>query len=176
METLFWTLATSYVALSIVAAIVVAALVVGYDPLLKFIPVVGLYIPAAKVIAFLSFGLLCALLDRRSADNRAEVAQLRTDIAFSQAQLANQKATAADKARLADASADAANAAQLKASTYESLILAKPAAAGCDDLDPDLANVLHGIQPRRGSGASKSGGANRARLRGFGKAWSDAGR
>lgn len=175
IEALFWAAATSYLVLAVLAAIVIAALVVGYDPLLGFVPVLASYRPIARVIAFVVFGLLCALLDRRAADMRGELAQLRTDLAFSQLQLAAQKAAAADADRLLKASQAAAATAQLKASTYETLILSKPVAPG-DHADAALLAVLHGIQPRRGAGSGKSGGTDPARLRGFGKAWPDAGR
>lgn len=179
MENLFWTLATSYWVLGALTVLLIAALVVGYDPLLKFIPAVGLYSPIGKVVAFFAFGLLCALLNRRTADMRAEVAQLHNDLAFTQSQLGVQKAIADDKARLAAASSDAAASANLKASTYETLLLSKPVdpkkPAGCDDADAELLDVLRGIQPRRGTASGRSLGANPARLRGFGKTWPFAG-
>jgi hypothetical protein len=159
----FWWLATSHIALSIVATLLVAALVVGFVPFLKYAPVIGPYVPVAKLAAFLSFGLLCALLDRRSADTRAELSQLRLDLAFSQSQLANQKAAAADKARLAAASGAAAVDAQMKANDYEQRLASRPL-GGCA-LDDDDVRGLQDIRPRRAGAVL--GGADSARLRGF---------
>lgn len=166
MQDFFWTLATSYLALSIVAVVLVAALVVGYFPLLKWVPVIGPYVRVAQLVAFLTFGLLCALLDRQSAGSRAEIARLRVDLAFSEMQLSNQLAAAAVKAKLADASAAAAVDAQMKANNYETRLAARP--VGDCGLDDDDISGMQNIRPRR-AGAVKPGGANPSRLRGIGE-------
>lgn len=174
MDSFLWSLATSYLALSTVAGLVVLALIVGYFPLLKWVPIIGPYVAVARVVAFLAFGLLCGLVDRRAADTRAEVAQLRIDLAFSQVQLANQKAAADDKARLAEASAASAAIAEQKATNYETFVLSAPAVCpGGDDFDGELLRVLHDIKPRRARGP---GGANPKGLRGFGERYFGAAR
>ena len=58
MSDIFWTIATSYTALCFDAVLLLAALVVGYFPLVKYLPVIGPYVPVARLIAILAFGLV----------------------------------------------------------------------------------------------------------------------
>ncbi len=67
MVDLFWTVATSYVVLGLVGLILLAALVVGYFPLLKWFPVIGSYVPVARLVSTLAMGLLCLLLGFRGS-------------------------------------------------------------------------------------------------------------
>jgi len=151
-------LATSNLALGIVGCVLAVALVIGFMPLLSYFPVIGPYVPVAKLVAFLLFGLLCALIDRRSADSREQIATLQKDLAFSRLQLNNSTAAAADKARLDEASKAAAAADDLKAKTYEQWLKTQPASpAGCDDLSDDDVRWLRDIQPRRAAGSIKAG-------------------
>ena len=50
MASLFWTIATSYTALIIDGIILLVFLVVGYFPLARYLPVVGPYVEAAKLL------------------------------------------------------------------------------------------------------------------------------
>ena len=52
MASLFWTVATSYAALTIDGVILLVCLIVGYFPLAKYLPVVGPYVEAAKLVEF----------------------------------------------------------------------------------------------------------------------------
>ncbi|WP_316205857.1 hypothetical protein [Bradyrhizobium sp. SZCCHNS1012] len=170
MTDFLWSLSTSNLALGIVGCVLAVALVIGFMPLLSYFPVIGPYGPVAKLVAFLLFGLLCALIDRRSADSREQIATLQKDLAFSQLQLNNSTAAAADKARLDEASKAAAAADDLKAKTYEQWLKTQPASpAGCDDLSDDDVRWLRDIQPRRAAGSIKAGHQPASRLRGFGE-------
>lgn len=133
MDSLFWSIATSHFALLAIAGMLLAALVVGYVPLLKFVPVIGPYVRVAKLVAFLTFGLLCALLDRRSADMRAEINQLRTDLTFADVQLNNLRQTADDKARLAGELHSRVSEISAKVADYESRLASVPENPDCPD-------------------------------------------
>lgn len=159
-----WSLATSWAQWVAVAVLLVS--LVGYFPFADKIPIVGPYARVARLVAFLSFGLVCALVDRRSADGRAEIARLRVDLAFSEMQLSNQLAAAAVKAKLADASAAAAVDAQMKANDYETRLSAHP--VGDCGLDDDDISGMQNIRPRR-AGAVNRGGADPSRLRRIGE-------
>lgn len=73
----FWWAATSYIVLGLVGAIVAASLIVGYFPLLKWFPILGDYVPVAKLVSLLSVGLICFLLGVRFADERETAKQLQ---------------------------------------------------------------------------------------------------
>jgi hypothetical protein len=169
MTDLLFTLATSNLMLSCIGIALIALMILGFVPGMSLVPFVGAYVPVAKLLAFLLFGLLCALIDRRSADTRAQVAQLQRDLSFAEMQISNNAATAADKARLADASNAAALADQLKVKTYAQWLALQPDPNGCDTLTDDDVRWLRDVQPRRASSAGKAGGLSLSRLRGSGK-------
>jgi hypothetical protein len=169
MSEYLYSLAVSWALWAAVAVLLVSLL--GYLPLADKVPIVGPYARVARLVAFLTFGLVCALVDRRSADARSEIAQLTRDLSFAQTQIQNIAATAADKARLANASATAALVADMKANTYEQWLALQPARkCDDDDLDSDDVRWLSDIKPRRETGsANRPGGFTFPRLRGFGK-------
>lgn len=143
MADLFWSVATSYAVLSIIGTALVAALIVGHFPLIGRIPVVGSYVVASRLAAYLLLALLAFLIGFRVADERAEVKQLKADLAFKQMELDNEKATAATSARLrAKAEADVATANQ-KVTEYEERLAQQPASDGCDIGDGDHGSLLN---------------------------------
>jgi hypothetical protein len=144
MTDLIWSLATSYLVLSIVGIILLAALVVGYFPLAKYLPVIGPYVEAAKLIAFLLFGLLMFLIATRLSDERAEVKRLKTDLAFSQLQLDAQKQTAEQAQKLRERAERQAAVANQKVTDYEDRLAKSPSGCGCS-FDDDDVNSLRGI-------------------------------
>jgi hypothetical protein len=77
---LFWDVATSYTALCFVAAVLLAALVVGYFPLLEYFPVIGPYVPVARLVAILAFGLLGFLVGFRISDEREAMKNLKSEV------------------------------------------------------------------------------------------------
>ena len=144
MASLFWSIATSDWALWLDAVVLVAALIVGYAPLVKWLPVIGPYVRVAKLVAFLVFGLLCAMVSHRLADESAELARVKIDLAFSQLQLNTQRQTADVAAKLrADAEANAATANE-KVTDYEKWLSKLPATCGCA-FDDDDVRSLHDI-------------------------------
>ncbi|ABE63157.1 hypothetical protein Nham_2365 [Nitrobacter hamburgensis X14] len=144
MAPLFWSIATSDIALWIDAVILAAALIVGYAPLLKWFPVIGPYVRVAKLVAFLVFGILSAAVSHRLTDESAELARVKIDLAFSQLQLDTQKQAAETAAKLrAEAEAKAEQANQ-KVTDYEERLAKQPADHGCN-LDSDDVRSLHDI-------------------------------
>ena len=67
MGDIFWNVATSALALGVDGLILAAALVVGFLPFARFLPVVGPYVPAAKLVAVLVAALICFKLGFRIA-------------------------------------------------------------------------------------------------------------
>lgn len=137
MGDFFWDIATSYPVLGLVAAAFVAALVVGYFPLLKWFPVIGQYVAAARLVVLISAGLLCFLVGFRISDGRAEAKSLRQELAAKQRDLdaAQQAADASDKAKAE--LAKQAQADQERIEQYEAALKARPD-GGCALTDDDL--------------------------------------
>src|SRR5258708_4598409 len=106
----FWDLATSTPALGFNGLVLLAALAVGFFPLVKYLPVVGPYVPAARLVALLTAALLCFLVGFRVSDERAEMENLRATVATQKADLDNARKSAADASQRAsdiEATADA---------------------------------------------------------------------
>ncbi|HEY0220030.1 MAG TPA: hypothetical protein VGC26_09750 [Afipia sp.] len=101
MVDLFWSIATSHIVLAIVGAVLLAALIVGYFPLLKWFPILGDYVPVAKLVSLLAASLLAFLIGFRIADERAETKSLRAELAAKSIDLkaAQDAAKDADQAR-----------------------------------------------------------------------------
>lgn len=144
MADLIWSLATSYLALSIVGLILIAALVVGYFPLLKWFPVIGKYVAAGKLISLLTASVLAFLIGTRLADERAAVKQLKTDLAYAQLQIEAQKASAETAAKLRAQAEQQAATLEKKVTDYEDQLAKQPAGCGCAFDDGDV-NSLRGI-------------------------------
>lgn len=141
MADLFWSVATSYAVLSILATLFLAGLVVGFAPLLRFIPGLAPYVMLARLVALIALAVLSFLIGFRVADERAEVKRLKADLAFKQLQLDNEKASAATAARLrAEAEAKAATANQ-KVTDYEKRLSQQPAGDGCNLDDADVRSL-----------------------------------
>lgn len=101
MSDLLWDIATSYPVLGMIGLVFLAALIVGYFPLLKWVPAVGQYVPAARLVVLLSAALLCFLFGFRVSDGRAEAKSLRLQLAAKSIDLtaANAAAQQSDTAR-----------------------------------------------------------------------------
>lgn len=124
--------ATSSPVILALAALAALAWAVGaFGSLPGISALIGPYAVLARPVAALALALASFLLGARMMDERADAKAARTDLAFAQAQLANQKATAEQAARLkADAEARAKSLEQ-KVSSYEELLSADPPAAAC---------------------------------------------
>lgn len=101
MASLFWTVATSYAALTIDGIILLIALVVGYFPLAKYLPVVGPYAEAAKLLFAVMLFVTGVVIGHRIADETADAKSLRAQLAAKTIDLtaANDAAKQADEAR-----------------------------------------------------------------------------
>ena len=91
----FLDLATSTPALGFNGLVLLVSLAVGFFPLVKYLPVIGPYVPAARVVALLSAALICFLVGFRVSDERAEMANLRAMVAIQKADLDNARKSAA---------------------------------------------------------------------------------
>lgn len=98
---LFWNVATSSIILGVIGLVLAAALVVGYFPLLKWFPIIGQYVPVARLVVILSAALLCFLVGFRLSDEREEAKSLKLQLAAKQIDLeaANEAAQQAQEAR-----------------------------------------------------------------------------
>jgi hypothetical protein len=126
MGDFFWNVATSFPALGLNGLLLLAAGVVGWLPLLKYLPGIGAYAPAARLIAVLVALVMCFLIGFHVADEREEAKNLRATLAAREADLENSRKARADDAlrsaaieRGADArsKSDAAYIAKLEASS-----------------------------------------------------------
>lgn len=101
MADLFWNVATSSPVLGLIGLVLAAALVVGYFPLLKWFPVIGQYVPAARLVVIIAAALLCFLVGFRLSDEREEAKSLRLQIQAKETDLkaAQNAAQQADAAR-----------------------------------------------------------------------------
>ncbi|MES2030821.1 MAG: hypothetical protein V4477_16700 [Pseudomonadota bacterium] len=124
--------------------VLVAALIIGFAPLIKWLPVIGPYVPLARIVAFVVVVVMALCIGHRLADESAELARVKIDLAFSQLQLETQRQTAETAARLrAEAEANAATANQ-KVTDYEERLSKLPKTCGCD-FDDDDVRSLHDI-------------------------------
>ncbi|MGX1353358.1 hypothetical protein AB7M49_006979 [Bradyrhizobium elkanii] len=113
MSDLFWDIATSGWVLAAIVAVLVAAFIVSHVPsiVVRFWPTVAAYSKAASLVQVIAAALLFFLIGFRVSDERAETRQLKNDLAFTETQIENAKATAKDAERLkaeAEAKADEA--------------------------------------------------------------------
>ena len=151
MADLFWSVATSYLALSIISVALVAAWLVGHVPFGKYAPIVGPYIEAAKQTSFLLFGLLAFLMGHRIADESADIRELKRDLEqahidtdYFAEQLRVQKQTAAEAQKLREQAQQQADQANQKVTEYEDRLAKQPASNSCNLDDGDVRS-LHDI-------------------------------
>lgn len=108
MSDWFWDFATSLPMLGVDALILIAAVVVGYFPLMKYVPAVVPYVAAARLVALLVAALMFFLIGFRVSDEREEVKSLRATVATQKADLRNAEKSAKDAdARAAEIEKDA---------------------------------------------------------------------
>ncbi len=135
MADAFWNFATSSWMLGIDGLILAAALIVGYIPLGKYMPVIGPYVPVAKLISFLMAALICFLIGFRISDEREEAKSLKIQLAAKQVDLeaANDAAEQAQMAR--DELAKQAQSDQERIADYAEQLKKRP--NGACTLSPD---------------------------------------
>jgi hypothetical protein len=98
MGDFFWDVVTSFPALGLNGLLLLVAGVVGWFPLLKYLPAIGAYVPVARLVAVLVALLICFLIGFRVADEREEAKNLRATIATLRADLENSRKARADEA------------------------------------------------------------------------------
>ena len=157
----YWGFATSGLVL---AALLIIAIGLSLVAMISLIPIQ--YRAFAKPLSIVSFFFFALNFGHRLADQRAELAQARLDLAFTQLQLANQKQTAADADRIARAAVDKASTLDQKVFDYETRFAKLPPSCDrrlTDADDRELQDIGRGVaEPNRLSLIQ--------RLRGFGKA------
>ena len=141
LSDLIWDIATSNLVLAIIALALLAAFAIAHLPFGRWIPVVAPYVVAATLAAHVLFGLLAFLVGFRISDDREEAKRLKGELAWSENQLKQQKASADDKARLARQAEERAAAADQKVTDYETA-LAKLPAGNCSLDDADIRGLL----------------------------------
>lgn len=100
MTDLFFDIATSAPALGLDVLLLLAALVVGHVPFGKYMPVIGPYVPVARVAAPIAAAVLFFFLGARVMDERQELQNLRATLLTKQADIEAAAKSAADaKAR-----------------------------------------------------------------------------
>lgn len=99
---LFWDIVTSNIVLSIISLVLGAAAVVGYFPLLKWFPVLGQYVPVARLVTILMAALLFFLVGFRMSDSREAEKNLRRELAIRNDDLNKAEKAKADEKQRAD--------------------------------------------------------------------------
>lgn len=105
-----WAIATSDLFLSLLVLVLLVAAVVGWFPLLKYLPTIGAYVPVARLVAVLVLVAISFLLGFRTSDERESMEKLRATLAAREADIAIMSKSAADAQRRANELEAAANA------------------------------------------------------------------
>lgn len=161
---MFWNVATSTPVLLIIGLILIAAFLVSHVPALvqRLVPAIAPYTAAAALVQVLAAALLFFLIGFRIADEREATKRLKFELAWSDSQLEQQKATAADAERLAKEKSAEADELKARVSDYETTLAKQPVGAcALDDAD------IGGLQSLRHAG--KNHRADPPRLRGLGR-------
>lgn len=137
MSDVFWDIAVSYPALCFVAVVLLAALIVGYFPLLKYLPVLGPYVPVARLAAFLAVGLLCFLVGFRISDEREAAKNLKSELAAKTVDLQAANDAYEQSAMERTELANQAKADQERIAGYETVLKDRPS-GGCELTADDL--------------------------------------
>jgi hypothetical protein len=149
---LFWRISTSALALGADGLILAAALVVGFIPFARFLPVVGPYVPAAKVVAVLAAALICFKLGFRLATEQQEAKFLRATIVAQKADLDNARKSAVDATQRASEIEAASNAQHENDAEYIRSLALRPV-PGCLLDDGDIPS---GLRKRSAGAASRA--------------------
>ncbi|KRR21921.1 hypothetical protein CQ13_07750 [Bradyrhizobium retamae] len=154
MGDFFWDVATSFPALGLNGLLLLVAGVVGWFPLLKYLPGIGSYVPAARLVAVMVALLICFLVGFRVADEREEAKNLRATLAAREADLENSRKARADDALRSAAIERGADARSKSDAEY---ISALEASSACP-FDPGDARGGRpgGLRPFSAGGASRS--------------------
>jgi len=165
---LFWQLATAPLTLIIIAVVGIAAYVVAHVPFVEtFIPATRPFIKLARVVCLASAAALIFLLGHRDADQRNELERTRSDLAWTEFQLGEQKNAAAAATELKKEADSATALAKGRLSEYQEKFGNDPTAAICRPR-PGVVEWVHSLQRRKpaaGADAAKAKPGLVARLR-----------
>lgn len=142
LSALFWKFAASDFALTLDLSGLLASAGVGYLPLVRLLPFVARYVPAARVGAAALALVIAFVLGFRSSDERDAMLILRDTLALRSRELDAANEAADEAKRRADEIEAAANAQRQSDAVYIGSLQAKPACALGDD---DLRN-LRGVR------------------------------
>ncbi|MGW1423637.1 hypothetical protein ACWAT4_26350 [Bradyrhizobium manausense] len=146
---LFWQLATAPLTLIVIAGIGIIAYAIAHVPFVeKFIPSTVPFIESARVICLVAAGALIFLIGHRSADQRAELERARSDLAWTEFQLTNQKRATDDADELKQAADVATAQAKGQLSAYQEKFGNDPNSAVCPPR-PGVIEWLHDLQRRK---------------------------
>ena len=143
MNEVFSSIMTSGPVLGLGGIITAAALIVGYFPLLQYLPFIGKYVPAARVVAAVFALSLAFLFGFRMSDERESMEKLRATLAAREADIAIASKSRADAERRASEIEAAANAQMQTDADYIASLV--PADACAFDPGPI------GVRPRAGN-------------------------
>lgn len=165
---LFWQLATAPLTLIVIAGIGVVAFMIAHVPFVgKFIPSIVPFIESARLVCLICAGGLIFLIGHRSADQRAELERARSDLAWTEFQLSNQKRATDDADELKQAADVATVQAKGQLSAYQEKFGNDPSAAVCPPR-PGVVEWVHDLQRRKPAAAAVAAQPKRglvARLR-----------
>jgi hypothetical protein len=165
---LLWKLVTAPLTLVVIAIIAVVAYAIAHVPFVeKFIPVTAPFIRSAQLVCLVCAGALIFLIGHRAADDRAELERTRSDLAWTEFQLGEQKRAAEDAAGLKQTADAEAGTARMQLSAYQEKFGNDPHATVCPPR-PGVVEWVHDLQRRKPSARAITPKAKRglvARLR-----------
>lgn len=148
MTNLFWMAATSTLAIDLAAVLLLVAVVVGWFPLVKYLPAIGAYVPVARLVSIALLAAISFSIGFRTADERENMDKLRATLAIRERDIAIAAKSAADAKRRADESEAAANAQRQEDADY---IASLAPVDGCA-FDPFHGRVSGGMRARPAAG------------------------
>ncbi|SEN66510.1 hypothetical protein [Bradyrhizobium sp. OK095] len=99
---MIWDIMASDLVLSLLGLLLAAAAVVGWFPLLKYVPAIGAYVPVARLVAVLVLIAVSFLMGFRTSDERESMEKLRATLAAREADIAIAGKSATDAAMRAN--------------------------------------------------------------------------
>jgi hypothetical protein len=154
MGNICWDVATSDFSLTIDGLVLLAALAVGFVPFGKYMPVIGPYVPVARLIALLVALLIVFLIGFRVADERQEKRTLRAIVAAQTADVETSAKAASDAESRANTIEKEANDRRKADDDYIASL--KPVDGACG-FDPDGGRLPNHARPAAARAKSPAG-------------------
>lgn len=165
---LFWQLATAPLTLVVIATIAILAYAIAHVPFVeKFIPITAPFIASARIVCLVCAAALIFLIGHRAADQRAELERVKSDLAWTEFQLGEQKRVADDAAELKQSAESATALAKGRLVEYQEKFGHDPTVAVCPPR-PGVVEWVHDLQRRKPAAGANAAKAKRglvARLR-----------